>query len=230
MLNMHPFKAMAALTLSMLGVCNNAAHAETDTQSWNALAVAGPVKAESPWQYWFDGHLRYQDDAKDLGVSIFRPGIGYQVNADLSLWLGYARVTVDAGSRDIAEDRIWQQAIFPVTTVFGQTVTSRTRLEQRFRSDIDGDTAHRVRQFLRWAKPVSEQLSWVVWDEVFIGLNDADWGQRSGFDQNRFFVGPAWHLNSKWRIEAGYMHNYINSAGSSNRTNHNASLTLFGTW
>lgn len=203
-----------------------------DFQSWNAIALAGDASDDGKWQYWFDGHLRFKDDASSLGVSIIRPAVGYRMNDSLTLWLGVARVTVDAPGNSIDEDRIWQQATFNIGDFLGGNVSGRTRLEQRFRDDFGDDTGHRIRQFIRWAKPINDNWSLVVWDELFVGLNDADWGQRSGFDQNRLFVGPAYHLTDKWRVEVGYLHNHINPASEAagNQNNNNLSLTFFGSW
>ena len=72
----------------------------------------------------------------------------------------------------------------------------------------------------------------VIWDEVFFGLNDTDWGQNSGFDQNRFYVGPAYRLSKNWRVEIGYLNNHIALPGNNPDaiTNHNLALTFFGSW
>lgn len=208
------------------------AQADSDVQSWNAIALTGDASENGKWQFWFDGHLRFKDDASRLGVSIARPGVGYRVTDDLTLWLGVARVTVDNDRGSIQEDRIWQQATYSLAEFFGGNISSRTRIEQRFRDDQGNDTGHRFRQFVRWSRPINENWSMVVWDEVFIALNDTDWGQETGFDQNRLYVGPAYHLSDKWRIEVGYMHNFIDPPGmnSENITNHNLSLTVFGNW
>ena len=69
-------------------------HADSDFQSWNALALAGDADDDGKWQFWFDGHLRFKDDASRLGVSIIRPGVGYKLSRDTTLWLGVARVTI----------------------------------------------------------------------------------------------------------------------------------------
>lgn len=70
-------------------------------------------------------------------------------------------------------------------------------------------------------------FSLVVWDELFVNLNDADWGQREGFDQNRLFVGGAWRLHPRGRIEAGYLNNILDTPSADEQTNHNLSVTLF---
>lgn len=203
-----------------------------DFQSWNAIAFAGNADSSGDWQFWFDGHLRFKEDASQLGVSILRPGVGYRMSDDLTLWLGVARITIDTEAGTLEEDRLWQQATYSLRSFLGGNVSARTRLEQRYRDEQGDDTGHRLRQFVRWAKPLNDQWSIVIWDELFVALNDTQWGQASGFDQNRFYVGPAYQLNEQWRIEAGYMNNYIDSPGTSSEAhvNHNLSITLFGTW
>lgn len=164
-------------------------HAESDFQSWNALTLTGDADDKGKWQFWFDGHLRFKGDASRLGVSIVRPGVGYKLSSDTTLWLGVARVTIDSDNGSIEEDRVWQQATYSLSKFMDGTISSRSRLEQRFRSDEGDDTGYRFRQFIRWSKPLNKQWSMVVWDEVFFGLNDTDWGQNSGFDQNRLTWG-----------------------------------------
>jgi len=67
--------------LSLLLMCTAESHATTnDFQSWNAVALAGNADKAGDLQFWFDGHLRFKDDASQLGVSIFRPGIGYRMS------------------------------------------------------------------------------------------------------------------------------------------------------
>ena len=204
------------------------ARAESDFQTWNAVLVSGPAGDGSRLLLWFDGHARFNDDASDLGVSILRPGLGWRVSGDLDLWAGYARIVSRSdGAPDIEEDRLWQQATYPVTDLFGGRVTGRSRLEQRFRGTGD-DTGWRWRQFFRWEKRF-DGTSWspVIANELFVNFNDADWGQRSGFDQNRLFLGGAYRFSEKVRFEGGYLNNVINTAGPGAQTNHNAFLWLF---
>ena len=200
------------------------AHA-ADNQLWSAVAMTAQASKDSDWRLWFDGHARFADDAGRLGVSIIRPGIGYRVSDKLTMWLGYARVTIHPGE-DIDEDRIWQQATYPLGTVAGGGLSGRSRLEQRFR-DADNDTGLRFRQMLRWAHPIGESdFGVVLWDEIFVGLNDAEWGQRDGFGQNRAFAGVSYKPSPRIRTEFGYMHNRIRRPGP-DQTNHILSLTLF---
>ena len=214
-----------ALGLLLVQIGGPAWASGSDFQAWSAVAINGPVKEDSNLMLWFDGHARFRDDASDLGVSIIRPALGWRLNPKLTLWGGYARVTGHRTGPNIEEDRIWQQATYPIATIFGGNLSGRTRLEQRFRK-VGSDTGHRFRQFTRWAKPLDNPAaSVVIWSELFLGLNDTDWGQRSGYDQHRLFLGMGWQLSDNMRIEGGYLNNHID--GSPGPTNHNISLTIF---
>lgn len=209
-------------------VCIAPAHAD-DTQGWLAGFVSGPVAKDSRVLVWFDGHARYRDDAADLDVTILRPGVGWRVGNGLDLWVGYARVTTERPGPNVEEDRAWQQATYPVTEWFGGRLTGRTRLEQRFR-DAGSDTGWRLRQFFRYARPLGPESPFglLLANEVFVSFNDADWGQRSGFDQNRALAGGYYQPHPRFRLEAGYMHQYIRGPGAApDRTNHNVSLAFF---
>ena len=207
---------------------------DEDFQAWFAFATNGLINEDGRLLYWFDGHARFGDDASELGVSIFRPAIGWRVNKSLDLWLGYARVTNSIGPSDIEEDRIWQQATYSIASNSLGSFSGRTRLEQRFRDERNGDdTGHRIRQFFRWGKPIHDtDLAYVIWDEVFIGLNETDWGQIDGFDQNRAFFGLSYKVSKQARVEVGYLHNLINRENRDDLTNtlyHQLCSGLFNT-
>ncbi len=194
-----------------------------DTQFWTALISNGPIEEDSRVQYWFDGHARYSDDVSRLGVSIIRPGIGYKVNDRLTLWAGYAWVVSRSDNRtNITDNRLWQQATLKIADGPLGSLSSRTRLEQRFLNTGD-ETGWRLRQFFRWAKPLNERWNATVWNETFIALNDTDFGARAGYDQNRTFAGLRWKATKRVSIEGGYLFNDIR-AGS--QENHNLSLSF----
>lgn len=199
--------------------------ADDDFQSWNMIAINGPVAEGSKWLAWFDGHARFRNDANNLGTSIIRPAFGYRVNDKLDVWFGWARVTGHRDGPDFKENRIWQQATYPIAEFWGGKFSGRTRLEQRKGLGFD-DVGLRLRQFVRWARPIPDtDFSYVFMNELFVASNDTDWGQDSGYDQNRAFFGAAWQIKEKLRFEAGYMHNHLNRA--ENQTNHVLSLNLF---
>jgi len=213
---------LVLIACCLLHAATAAAQDRSDFQPWTAIAAAGPVSDRSQLLLWFDGHARMRDDASNLGVTILRPGLGWRVSDGLDVWLGYARVTGHVPGPNIDEDRFWQQASYPIATVLGGSLSGRTRTEQRFRKQ--GDTGHRLRQMLRWSRPIgSGPFAAVLSDELFLNINDTSWGQASGFDQNRLFLGGAVTISDSARFELGYMHNRLRG----DRTNHVVSAAVF---
>lgn len=205
------------------GVC--AASAQ-DTQLWTALSVNGPAQNDSRFLLWFDGHARYSEDVSRLGVSIIRPGVGYKVNDRISLWAGYAHVISRADGREnIVDNRIWQQATYSIAGGDWGSLSGRTRLEQRFLNTGD-ETGHRLRQTFRYRKPLDDRWTATVWNEVFIALNDTDFGANAGFDQNRTFFGLNYKVSDRVRVEGGYLLNILNNNGGNNAENNNISLSI----
>lgn len=201
-----------------------------DVGQWSALFTQDRFSPDSRLRWWFDGHYRLFEDSDGFGQSIIRPGIGLDIGENSALWAGYGWIrTSPIQGADIDEHRIWQQWTWS-QSVAPFKFAARTRFEQRFIESSD-DTGLRLRQFVRAQKNLSacSRRTFVVWDELFIALNDTDWGQRSGFDQNRFFVGFGFkrHHTSPWRVEIGYMNQSVNQRGPIDRSNHVLALNVF---
>lgn len=202
----RPPWSVAAIAVAICAAGGTAA-ADTDTQVWTASGATAAVSpGERGVSAWFDAHLRRSDGGI---VHIARPGLGYRVNRDLSVWLGYAWVPVVPDQGDtLHEHRIWQQAIYKLAAG-GVSLQSRTRFEQRF-GDGGDDVGLRLRQFVRAGRAIGDSpFGLVAWDEVFIGLNDTDWGAPRGFDQNRLFVGGWAAVAPHLRVELGYLFLYV---------------------
>ena len=203
-----------------------------DIGQWNALFAQGKLcrDCNSRLKWWFDGHLRFTEDADGFNQSIVRPGIGWGLNENSALWAGYGWIrTSPLSGDDFDEHRIWQQWTW--SEKCGRTkVAMRSRFEQRLVETGD-DTGLRFRQFFRAQRslPTCPPLTLVCWDELFFNLNDTDWGQSSGFGQNRVFVGFGIKrlTSSKWRTEVGYLNQTINQNGPTNRSNHILAINLF---
>jgi hypothetical protein len=189
------------------------ASAADDFQPWYAAVISGPVAKDSKLLVSLDMHVRFREDGSELDSTLFRPSVGWRVGPKLDLWLGYVDVRVRRAGRDLREERLWQQANFPLGDWFGGRVVARTRLEQRFR---DGsDAGWRLRQQVRYSRAFAADKRWslIVWDELFVNFDATDFGQRSGFDQNRAFVGAGFQPHPRLRIEAGYMNQRIRRPG-----------------
>ena len=165
-----------SLTFLVMG---DASHAQNqhDFGSWFSINTQGSLSSdlnsESRLRWWFDGHLRYLTDSGGFHQSIVRPGIGYKLNEQTSLWIGYGWINeLPTNQQPIFdENRVWQQLIR--TKSLGRfNYMSRTRFEQRFRNNSD-NTGLRLRQFCKLSLPLDweNRWSWVVWDEMFFDLN-----------------------------------------------------------
>ena len=109
------------------------------------------------------------------------------------------------------------------------SVQSRTRLEQRWRSDGDGMSL-RARQMMRFEYPLApgtRRVAALGSVEGFVGLKSADWGGVTGFDQVRTFVGLEIPLPGTSTLEAGYLNQTRDASGRRVDMAHVASLTLF---
>lgn len=85
----------------------------------------------------------------------------------------------------------------------------------------------RLRQQLRATAPLSGKTRAVGWTEAFISMDDTSWGQRSGLDQWRNFVGVSVPMSKAVSIEPGYLNQWVVRRGSADRVNHVASVSLF---
>lgn len=201
-------RSVLVLSFVLATVSTSQAQDRSEFQLWGALLGTAHVSPETPrLAFWLDVHARRGANGT---VHIFRPGVGVVVTDWLSLWAGYAWVPVftDGGGR-FDEHRLWQQAILG-TSVAGLTFQSRTRFEQRFGEGGD-DVGFRIRQFVRvnWQPNESNPIGIALWDELFLGFNDTDWGASAGFDQNRLFIGPFLKAAPWARLEAGYLFVYL---------------------
>jgi hypothetical protein len=78
----------------------------------------------------------------------------------------------------------------------------------------------RPRQMIRFAHPLElePRLSVIVYDEFNIKVNTTATGGKSGFEQNLAFAGLGWTFNNHFRMEAGYLNQYLEDP---NHLNHN---------
>lgn len=206
---------------------------EEDSGVWGVVQGQGAFvnsdSASKNWLWWMEGQGRFFNDSSRLGQSLIRPGVGYKLSDNSSAWLGYAWIYTrpqDSSSTD--EHRIWQQFSWADGYDWGNLFT-RTRLEQRFLNNGD-DTGWRFRQFAKYTHPLfSNRIYASIWDEVFVNINSTDWGAENGFGQNRAFAGIGAFVDSArhYRIELGYMNQFINTANGKDEMNHILSCNLF---
>ena len=211
------------------------ARAELDHQGggWLVTSGSGSLESVSPrlsrLRWWFDFQARFFDSTDGLGQTVVRPGLGWSVTENTSVWLGYAWIRNYPPNRShIDENRIWQQFLWNGT--FGRwSFQSRTRLEQRF-VQTGSDVGWRIRQFVKVLYPLldSDRLRFAASEEIFIEFNSTDWGADAGIDQNRLFLGFNVPLNAAPRIQAefGYLNQYLAPSSRRRQMNHLGVVSL----
>ena len=111
---------------------------------------------------------------------LIRPGIGYALTEHSTVWIGYAHVTnYPVPATPSMKTESGQQYQWSGPTPLGG-FTSRSRIEQRWQ-DNGNDTGGRFRQLFKFNWPFSfhPAASFVLWDEVFVHLNENGLGSET---------------------------------------------------
>jgi hypothetical protein len=226
---MPTIRRIARALAVCVAVIASPALAETieDEQAWINLTAIGSVSGALV--YFAEVQPRFGNGAR-LDQLLLRGAAGWKLSPSVTLYQGYAHVvTAIEGGRDLNEERSFQQLNVALGKPLGGELSSRTRLEQRWRSN-GSDMGWRLREMLRYEHPLkagSDAVNALVWTEAFIAFNDTDWGAHSGFDQLRTFVGAEVGLPGASTLELGYLNQTINQTAGRTRMNHAASLTLW---
>jgi hypothetical protein len=202
-----------------------------DFQTWTNITANGSFGLLDPglgkFRFWLEGQGRFGNDSTTLSQGILRPGLGYSLADNLSVWLGYAVIpTMEPFSAvSFNENRIWQQVLWTPQTAIGP-ITSRTRFEQRFTRAPD--VSYRLRQMVRLAYPLDFAPGFMLvgWEELFLNINSTG-AITAGFDQNRVFLGVGYAIDENLRTEIGYMNQYIYRDTTEDLMTHVLSLSLF---
>ena len=205
-----------------------AAQVVHEPQAWLGLFSSGPIAGRVVG--WFDAHARLGFGLQPVTSVLLRPGVGYRVRDDVTVWLGYLWAPVwRAGQLSVNEHRVWQQLTWELALPAGAKLQLRSRLEERF---VAEEVGWRFRQFVRaqTAALAGGPFMLVAWDEVFVAFNDTRFGQRAGFDQNRLFLGVAQKVTPQLRLEAGYFNQFLPRLTAPSPMRHVAMVNVFVAW
>lgn len=209
-----------------------------DTQnvfgSWSSIMLTGDLAELNPdWKrlrWLFMEQIRTRDDS-DAGTrfseNLLWAQLGYQIDDHLSVWLGYTHAWIDPLTAPSFEENRPYQDLLINLPVWSGKVLARTRLEQRIHRST-GRTGVRLREWIQASYPmkfVSNKLSVYMGDEVLFYLNDSSFG-RSGFAENRVLAGLNFNLDNHWKIDLGYLGQYIVNPNGRDLFTHNLMANL----
>jgi hypothetical protein len=226
-------KLFVIMVIGLLVVNSSYAKTAEDFQTWGNITATGSLGVLKPelrnFKYWLEGQGRFGLNTSAFSQGMLRTGLGYQVNDQTSVWMGYAWVPTDEPFTNTAfdEHRIWEQVLWSDKFSFG-TFTSRSRLEQRF-IPTGSQVGWRFRQMFKVSIPMpfAPSFSFVASDEYFANFNKTNYGADDGFDQNRAFAGIGYNFNKNIKTEVGYMNQYIRKANNPDRMDNILSVNLF---
>lgn len=199
---------ICAALLALLSLPQPVRADDFDSQFWSLFTFN--ARFRSGLRLYAEAQPRLGNNYKEWSQLILRPAVGYQVNRNLSLWLGYGW-TPNLNPDYNNEHRLFQQALLE-HRISGLDIINRTRLEQRSIEGA-GEWAWRFRHQVRLVKPLDAKSQWLAvgMTEVFWNLNSTPNGPESGYDQVRPYLGFGYNVNKHTRIEAGYQLVAINS-------------------
>ena len=200
---------------------------EDDFNVW--LGQFATINATEKVYVRLEAQERFTNDADRLGQLLLRSLVGYRLNKDVNIGVGYAYIRTDpVGPTLLNEHRYYQELnVRLLSTEGGVTLDSRTRLEQRTFEERE-DTSWRLRQFVQLRVPISESNRLVAYTEPFIDLNETG-VQRGGISIWRNFVGVSVPLAKGIEVVPGYLNQHVFRDGR-DRSDHTANVNLFMTF
>lgn len=205
----------------------------TEQQVWGAFF--NQTRFSDRWGLWADVHVRTkQDFLTDLSLTIYRIGLTYHVNDQTRLTAGYGFInhypTEPHTGISRPEHRPWQQIQWNTGGRRSRLVHG-IRLEERYVRKIlnanelaDGYNFNfRLRYNLLAMFAMGQKafapntMSFVVNDELM--LNFGEQIVYNYYDQNRLFIGFAYHLNPRNTLQFGYMNVFIQTAAGNRYRN-----------
>jgi hypothetical protein len=187
-----------------------------DSDLGNWMIYFGSKSLGERFNWHHEVQYRNYNAIGDLEQLLLRTGIGYDLsenNNNVLLGYGYILsqnyIPETTDKEDVHEHRIFQQFITKQKfTRFN--IMHRYRFEQRF---VEDDFKMRFRYFLSLNvalnKPTvtDNTLYLSAYNEIFLNTQD------NAFDRNRLYGGLGYRLNSMFRVELGYMNQFLDTSG-----------------
>jgi len=229
---MNRFRVLTiALGVVCLLACANRAEAQTDTitdeRAWFTFSLQGPIGADSSkWRLAIESFFRSRDGVDELDSAAVRPILSYNIDKHSSVGGGYALAPSFPVTGGTTIEHRWFEQYVWTQSLAGGSLSARTRIEQRFIENNSG-VDHRLREVVRYTHPIhaGSKTYLAGYDELFLHLNDTT-RSKSGVDQNRAYAGAGRALNARFRIEVGYLNQFIPGHIVPDRMNHVLSGTL----
>lgn len=210
-------KYISIAVCSFLLILPNISNAQIDEDKMGAwyMYFFNTTFDSSSWGFQGDIQFRNWNLGGDLEQLLLRGGVTYKPKAaNIKFTLGYGNVTTGTygnSSRTSGEQRIYQEALFPVSFTNRFNTTHRFRYEQRFVENQDLRTRYRYNLFLNiplnQAEMKAKTIYLALYNEVFINGQRAigNGNQVELFDRNRLYGAIGYMKSKSLKFQAGFM-------------------------
>ncbi len=198
----------------MVLIANTNAHATSDFQTWVPININ--VKLTSQLRGFLELQPRIDNDTSNLTSIIVRPAIGWAINKQATLWVGYLMqadsITPDSDTYRI-ENRAFQGFSWKDTANDKQFIWEfRNRLEERF-LPRNSDPSIRWRTRLRVEQLIPGGSPWsiIASEEIFVNINNNSNNAQlqAGVQQNRLYLGVGYRFTPEVQVETGYLYQHV---------------------
>ena len=209
-------KTLFIITVLLISVAGFAQGPDEDQLgAWYMYFYSKTFK-ESNWGVQGDFQYRDWRGLGDREQLLLRSGLTYTPeNSGVKFTLGYANISTGIYGEEIdnpvAENRMYQEALFSNTIWKRLLLTHRFRYEQRWVEDQDFRTRYRYNLFINI--PVNNETlvkdTWyfAFYNELFINGERKIGNNQSVqfFDRNRTYLGLGYTVNMNIRFQIGWM-------------------------
>jgi hypothetical protein len=176
-------------------------HVQSSYQTAVGLTAQGPIRDPLLVAVELSGGFYEDMHPSSLTAS---PGLGLKLPHGFSIFAGYYYSAFWGTEHERGEEQAaFQQVAYqaPFTEVI---LSGRVRTEERFQPG--SDVGYRLRTQVQLNVPLwhGAPVQAVLWDEVFLALNQPGPMQPALMDLDLFFAGIGWSIDSHFRVEVGY--------------------------
>jgi hypothetical protein len=194
---------------------------DQEAQLW--IQFNGQAPIARTWSLLFEGQPRWNQDVTHFDQAVLRTGVIKRLTPSIQLSAAYALVPRNTVLGTLWEQQSYEQVLLTLPRLGKWVPQLRLREDQRYLSQW-ADTSHRLRESLRFVRPLrTHEWTFVVYEEAFVNLDDTARGPSRGLDQLRLYSGLQHPITRDLAVEVGYMCQEMFHLGARpHRRNHNA--------
>ena len=213
---------MKKLLLILFFIFSSSLAAKNQNGTW--LGTFSKKQLSETYSYWIETQVRYNTDLGNTSQILYRTGLLQKVSQ--SEGVGYLYGYIQSGNT--REHRFTVQHTQKYGQAVGLSFSHRARFESRYleKTTQTYETAGRFRYLLRAEQDESSGYNLVLWDEIFLNLNETEWNGDQTNDRNRFFIGFKRKFLESNRVEFGYLNQFV-ARESGGISEHIATLYVF---